>query len=604
MTTKLELPERTPAGRDEAFTSLRGTRRWLEELEGGSDRETVARFIEGLKHVNRLELRPDHRLKVAELLRPTARRLIGRFDQRISTQRLPLDDASRRNFQALLTLLREQALAYDIAVDALAAARRPARSKLALVIERALGCRGETMLRCAQVHAPLPQVFWHDSHSLYRLAESCDCAERRVRDDELVVAPRHRQSPLDMYRRLLLFGIAPTDGLRRSQAERLYRRLETWCRLADMKTVTAVSADEAQWFHVDLAAPDPPQPGVPAGGNTADTRMLDITSVLTEVQRLLPDAPSENDVPGAAEVDAAALSRLIDGWSGRVQRRGERAVRSEPADIETSLKRIRERLLADAAPPEIGTTYDRSRPLGTVSSLALQTIERPDHEWQGERKQAAADRARDLPGTWGAREEKQAVAAAPSKATPENQRNWALVDTSDGGFRLRWEGGTSSPATVGELVALHQELPATGNVPEGEEAPLRERWSLGVIRRIRMIDDSRFDAGVETLGRHPAPAVVRREPANPHRKRDRKSEPVEPALVLPAVRSREIPATVLVPAHLFREGEILELDVQDRVLRVRLGTARESSSAFTRFELTTAPTRGRSAASRRGKRPG
>lgn len=603
MTTKLELPERRPAVRDEAFASLRGTRRWLEELEGGSDRETAARFMEGLKHVNRLELRPGHRLNIAELLRPTARRLIDRFVQRISTQRLPLDDASRRNFQVLLMLLREQGLAYDIVVDALAGARRPPRSKLALAIERSLGCRGETMLRCAQVHAPLPQVFWHDSHFLYRLAESCDCAERRVRDDELVVAPRRRQSPLDMYKRLLLFGIAPIDGLRRSQAERLYQRLETWCRLADMKTATAVSADKAQWFHVDLAAPEPPQPGLPAGTNTADTRMLDITSVLTEAQRLLPDAPSENDVPGTAEVDAAALSRLIDGWSGRVERRGERAIRSEPADIETSLKRIRERLLADAALPEIGTTYDRSRPLGSVSSLALQTIERPDHEWQGERKQTSA-RAHDLPGAWGAREEKQAVAAAPSKATPEHQRNWALVDTSDGGFRLRWEGGTSSPAAVGELVALRQELPATEDVPKGEEAPLRERWSLGVIRRIRMIDDSRFDAGVETLGRHPAPAVVRREPANPHRKRDRKSEPVEPALMLPAVRSREIPATVLVPAHLFREGEILELDVQDRVLRVRLGTARESSSAFTRFELTTAPTRGRSAASRRGNRPG
>lgn len=601
MAMKLELPERAPAERGETFASLRGARRWLEELEGGSDRETVARFIEGLKHVNRLDLRPDHRLKVAELLRPTARRLMERFDQRISTQRLPLDDASRRNFQALLMLLREQALAYDTVVDALAGARRPPRSKLALVIERALGCRGETMLRCAQVHAPLPQVFWRDSHLLYRLAESCGCAKRRVRNDELIVAPRRRQSPLDMYKRLLLFGIAPTDGLRRGQAERLYRRLETWSRLVALSD-TGSTGGAARLFHVDLAAAEHPQPGLPPGGDSAGTRILDITAVLTEAQRQLPAAPSENAVPGPAEVDASALGRLIESWSGRVERREERAARSEPADVETSLKRIRERLLDDTALPETGTTYDRSRPLGSVSSLALQTIERPDHEWQGERKQTSA-RARDLPGTWGAREEKQAVAAAPSRATPENRRNWALVDTSEGGFRLRWEGGTSSPAAVGELVALHQELPATEDSREGEDAPLRERWSLGVIRRIHMIDDSRFDAGVEILGRHPATAVVRREPANPHRKRDRKSEPVEPALVLPAVRSREIPATVLVPAHLFREGEVLELDVHDRMLRVRLGPARESSSAFTRFELTAAPARGRSAAGRTDNKP-
>lgn len=597
MGMKLELPERAPAERGETFASLRGARRWLEELERGSDRETAARFIEGLKHVNRLDLRPGRRLKIAELLRPAARRLIDRFVQRISAQRLPLDDASRRNFQALLMLLREQALACDIVAEELARARRPRRGKLALTIERALACRGETMLRCAQVHAPLPQVFWHDSHVLYRLAESCGCAERRVRDDELVVAPQRRQSPLDMYKRLLLFGTAPSDGLRRGQAERLFRRLETWCRLAVLLSATGPEGGNGRVFHVNLAAAEPPQPGPPPEDAVADARILQIAPVLAEARRLQPTAPSENAVPGPAEVDATALSRLIDHWSGAAERRGTRTAQMEPADVEASLKRIRERLLADAAPPEEQAAPDRSRPLGSIATLALQTIERPDHEWEGERKRTSG-RAHDLPGAWGAREEKRAVAAAPSRTTPEVQRNWALIDTSAGGFGLRWDGGTSSPATVGELVALRQELPGAEAGPEEGDAPLRDRWSLGVIRRIRMIDDNRFDAGVEVLGRHPAPAVVRREPANPHRKRDRKSEPAEPALVLPAEHGRRMPATVLVPAHLFREGEVLELDVHGRVLRIRLGAARESSSAFTRFEVAAAPARGRSAAGR------
>lgn len=598
MWMELELPPRTPAGHGETFSSGRHVRRWLDELERGSDRETAARFIEGLKHFNRVELRLARRLKSAEQLRPAARRQIERFVQRISTQRLPLDDASMRNFQALLLLLREMALAWDIVADSLGRARRAPRGKLALAVERALSYRGETMLRCVQVHAPLPQVFWHDCHALYRLTEAWGCAERKVRNDELSTAPRQRQSPLDMYKRLLLFGISPTDGLRRGQAERLFRRLEAWCRLAVLSDMATASGDGAQLFHVDLATPEPPQPGLLLGESTAGTRVLDITSVLTEARRLLPEAPSENDVPGPAEVDAAALARLIDGWSGRVERRGERAARSEPADVETSLKRIRERLLADAAPAAAEVTRDRSRPLGNIANLALQTIERPAHEWQKGRQKQAAGRARDLPGAWGAREEKQAVVAAPSSATPETRRNWSLVDASSGGFRLRWEGGTSSPGAVGELVALRQELPARDGGQAGEDAPMQERWSLGVIRRIRMIDNSRFDAGVEILGRHPAPAAVRREPANPHRKRNRDSEPVEPALMLPAIHGRGIPATVLVPAHLFREGEVLELDAHDRMLRIRLGPARESSAAFTRFELSAAPPRGRSASGR------
>lgn len=584
MWMELELPQREPPERGEPFTGARGIRGWLQEIEQLSDRDATVRFIEGLQRFNRLELAHKRRFKGLEQLRPSARHFIGRIVQRINTQKLPLDDLSYRNFHALLTLLRELALGYDIVADAIARQRRPSRRGLARAVERALACRGETMMRCAPVHAPLPQVFWHDAHVLYRLSEAHGCAKRRVANDELVVAPRKRQSPLDIYRRLLLFGVTPTEGLRRGQAERLYHRLEDWCRLAELSP-RVPKGERRTLFHVDLAAPDTPQPGAPQADPTESTRVLDASAVLAAAERLLPDAPSQNAVLGPDQVDGAALQRLIDSWSGRAERRGERAARSEPADVEASLRRIRERLIADAAPAEDETAQPRREPTGSASSLALQTIERPGQVWQG------GGQRRDLPGTWGEGEQSRATPAKPSRKTPEQARNWALVDASAGGFRLRWEGGSSSPAAVGELLALRQQLPTKG----AEGGTPRECWTLGVIRRIKMVDDRRFDAGVETLGRHPTPATVRHEPANPHRKRDRKSEPSEPALVLPPMRSRDVPPTVLVPAQMFREGDVLELDLRERMLRVRLGPARESSSAFSRFELTAAPTRGRRA---------
>lgn len=587
MWMELELPKREPPESGEPFTSARGIRGWLQETEQLADRDATVRFIEGLQRFNRRDLPPRQRLKGMELLRPTGRHFIGRIIQRINTQKLPLDDLSYRNFHALLTLLRELALGYDIVAAAVAGERRVSRRMLAQSVERALFYRGETMLRCAPVHAPLPQVFWHDAHVLYRLAEAHDCAQRRVPNDELVVAPRKRQSPLDMYRRLLLFGVTPTEGLRRGQAERLYHRLEAWSRLAELST-RVPKGEGRTLFHVDLAAPETPQPGLPQTEPGESIRVLDVSAVLAEAERLLPDAPSQNAVLGPDQVDGGALQRLIDSWSGRAERRGERESRSEPADVEASLQRIRERLINDSAPAGSGSMHRHELNI-SASNLALQTIERPGQVWQSEGGQR-----QDVPGTWGEGEQARAAPAKPSEKTPEQARNWALIDASAGGFRLRWEGGSSSPAAVGELLAVRQQLPAA----DAEGGTPRECWTLGVIRRIRMIDDRRFDAGVETLGRHPAPALARHEPANPHRKRDRKREPSEPALMLPPMRSRDIPPTLLVPAHLFREGDVLEVDLRERVLRVRLGPARESSSAFSRFELTAAPVRGRRSGSR------
>lgn len=591
---ELHLPEQAPPARGDKFKSARRTRRWLEDLQAGPDREIAARFIEGLQHFNRIGMRTGRRLKTAEQLRPTARHLVGRFVQRISTQSLPLDETSRRNFQSLLSMLRELSLAYDIVAQTLGSARRPSRRRLTLAIERALWYRGETMLRSAPVHAPLPQNFWHDANTLYGLAESHRCARRRVRNDELVTARRRRQSPAEMYTRLLLFGLAPTDGLRRGQADRLYRRMETWCRLARFP---AVKTDDASVvYHVDLEQPHGPRPGRPdeagsfeLGGDSV--RLLDLGPVLAAAQKALPQAPPEDAVLEGDQVDAAALQRLIDSWSGRGQRASERKARSEPADVETTLGRIQKRLIADTAIAEPETGYDRSRPLGNIATLALQTIDQSDHEWQRSGKRRV--KTRDMPGAWSDSQETRAVPVAPSHATPETARGWSLVDTSRTGFRLRWDGSGSSPANVGELVALHEQLQGT----EDPEKP-RERWVVGVIRRVRMIDDARFDAGVETLGQYPAPAVVRREPANPHRKRDRGNEPSEPALMLPALKRLEIPATLVVPAHMFHEGETLELDMHERVLRIELGPVRHSSAAFTRFDMAPAPPRGKRSTAR------
>jgi hypothetical protein len=55
---------------------------------------------------------------------------------------------------------------------------------------------------------------------------------------------------------------------------------------------------------------------------------------------------------------------------------------------------------------------------------------------------------------------------------------------------------------------------------------------------------------------------------------------------------------------MFRQGEILELDLPERMLRIRLAAIRENTGSFSQYELETAPSRGRSAQKRPGETAG
>lgn len=578
MSMELVLPPREQAERDETFASARRVQSWLQEVEQAGGRETTRRFIEGLRRFNRIELRLGPRLKIAETLRPMTRHVIDRLTQRISTRKLPLDDASQGNFRDLLTLLRERGLGYDIVVSELSAQSRPSRRKLALAAERALYYRGEVMLRSAPIHSPLPQNFWHDSNTLYRSAELHGCAGRQVRNDELI-ADKRRHSVADMYKRLLLFALAPTDGLRRGQAERLFQRTESWCRATEI-TDTPPRELTNTLYRVDLSRPEGPAPAGSDADASDELRWVEFGHVLAEAREALPGAPSEDAVLQPGQLDYGTLRRLIDHWSVHSGRASERVERGNVADVEISLVDIQARLKAETDPPESKPSSLPERPLGSVSALALQTVEAADHPWGSESQANEPERDADSPAG-------RKRAGSTSASGPKRDSSWILVEAGGGGFRLRWASGSSSSAVVGDLVGLREE----GSKDDGGDT----QWTVGTIRRIRMGEQGHFDAGVQILGRNPLAATVRREPANPHRKRNREAEPVEPALMLPADHERKTPATVLVPANTFEGGEVVELDLPGRMVRARLAPARDSSATFARFRLEKPPERGRHA---------
>ena len=591
---ELDLPPREQPARGGFPVTPRGLRKWLTELGSHEVREATRRFSEGLRTLNRLEIPARRRLHLMELMRPTTREILEHLARRIQAQALPLPDRSRRVFELHLDLLREVALGYEIVlVTDARRATRWRRRPLALAAERALALHGEIMLRSAQVYAPLHELFWRHVLGIHGRAEEAGVADRPVEDDALETLPQRRQSPGHMFRRLLLFAIAHTEGLQKGEAERIYRVLESWAGDSRLRDGDDATTDpDGTRFGIDLARPRAPtQWRLMGAGGGPSVRVLDAAPAAAAAEAMLARMPANHGRIGDSDhVGPVALQRLIDSWRQRGIRRTERAPRTESVEVEVTLPQIHGRLraalrTADGA-DESGENEDPGAPrlaLQTIDDVGADAGERylthPGHGLMNDVASAWDDvgRGRPMaPGYWAARDEAQRQ-ATETPARPD-QPAWVLGDISGTGFRLRWEGSGSSRATVGELVALR--------LPEADA-----RWRVGIVRWMQFIDDTRFELGCHTLAMRTRVASVRREPANRNRRRRREQEHAEPALLLPGTRARGEPAWIIVPAHMFRAGEVVELDVDERTLRIRLVRESEESGAFAHFQVAPAPRR-------------
>ncbi|MDZ7748205.1 MAG: hypothetical protein U5K43_04615 [Halofilum sp. (in: g-proteobacteria)] len=295
MQMELDLPPRDPPSRSGFAATRGGIRRWLKELGRLEVREATRRFTEGVRTLNRTEIPARTRVRIMERLRPMGREVLDHLAGRVHAQSLPLPERTRRVFELNLDLLRELALGYEIVLAAETGGSSPgAARRIALAAERALAARGEMMLRAAQVYAPLHEAFWRQTHAVYALAEAAGAADRPVPDAELVQGGRRRQSVRTMYKRLLLFAVAQTDGLRKADSERIYRALEDWAALASLHAADQAEAagdDGDCRFAVDLAATAAPLAWRLFAHAPAPTvRVLELARVLATVEDLLERA--------------------------------------------------------------------------------------------------------------------------------------------------------------------------------------------------------------------------------------------------------------------------------------------------------------------------
>ena len=152
--------------------------------------------------------------------------------------------------------------------------------------------------------------------------------------------------------------------------------------------------------------------------------------------------------------------------------------------------------------------------------------------------------------------------AAPAAV---NASRWTLNNDSASGLALSSMPDTPLNLKVGDALALRT----------GESA----RWSLAVIRWLKMPDARRVELGVERL----APAI---EPVWVRPLKGRRKASSEPGLFVPGIPALGQAARLLLPSHLYQAGMEAEVRHRHRQEQVALGRRAEFSASFDLISFT------------------
>jgi hypothetical protein len=187
---------------------------------------------------------------------------------------------------------------------------------------------------------------------------------------------------------------------------------------------------------------------------------------------------------------------------------------------------------------------------------------RPDGRWINLLRGVAgihtylAGVAQQGPGTAAGRPARSAVEMAPCR----------VLDASDSGMKLAWEGDGAGDACVGDLLGIL------------EEQQGRTSLQLGMIRSIRVYREGGLEAGIQLLPGGLG-AVSCHVP-------EQSAQVAVRALFMPASETEQIAATLVAAKGLYAEGLQLLIDVGGREVRARAGRRVLDSPVFDRFEFS------------------
>lgn len=482
---------------------------WLTNLPLMDVVETVRLVTGALDALNEQKLDAEQRFQFLEAYRATAQRLFVTVDP-LHLRQLALSKSQRKDaIDGIERLFTSITGGYKLIVTEVYEAGVGGKPDplLGPAINRALEQLGFSLLDSYRFYREIQPQLVAESHQLYRLARHNGLLGSHV-EDRGETGPS--ASIAALYHTSMLLSLTDPFRLAEGEAGLLFDVLMQHAESCRIIPGSDWSGSGEGFFLIDLDSDVLPVScvGLRLPVRAREPYLLDATVALAAVRARLAKTPAKVRMQSP---EAMVLRRLLPETVGAEQRREQR------------------------------------RPDGRWINL-LRGVE-DIHAY-------LADASKKGTATSAGRDEQPAVGTAACR----------VLDASDSGMKLAWEGGGAGDASVGDLLGIL------------EEQQGRASLQLGMIRSIRVYREGGMEAGIQLLpgGLGAVSCYAPEQPA----------EVAVRALFMPANEAEQIAATLVVAKGFYAEARQILIDVGGREVRARAGRRVLDSPVFDRFEFS------------------
>jgi hypothetical protein len=443
MLLDLSLPTRSSAPSKDLEIRPKQVKAWIDALPLAQTFDSVRKLTEHLSALNRAKMDIDERLQILEIHRPVADLLLEELDGIYSKASQPMGQRGRDALGFARTLASELGIGYKVVLVEKAAKRLAfgVKKQLPALTLRVMQALAAGMRASYKAYAPVPQGVWKEFHHLYLYAEEEGIvAEAGDAEAGTTIAALYCES--------LLLSLTDPYRLPPGEIDKIVghiRALRAPVTLSQRRPGTPGGGH----FIVPCDTDKPPKPALSANDDTGgpNWRLLD-TNPIVERLRARKQAFESGNVSATMSKAMgpevlALVTRLITLWG-------------DPP------KRVFRR---DAVDGSVAICFGVKNIAHFVAHDAL-----ADHEAeaQGLRKGLTM----------------------PLRALPEDEtgrpipiHEWAIINHSEGGIKVRRTAGVTQALAVGEVV--------------GVKAAANSSWRIGVARWITVADDGTMEFGVQ-----------------------------------------------------------------------------------------------------------
>ena len=558
---RISVPKPELAQLSFAIGTPDGMADWAAQLPMANTGECAQQLAMAASEVARLATDGPNRLGMLEELRSPLHYICTRLDREAITNPNHGDRIGQaaQQLQSRLTT-GYKAVVRDL-LPLLQKQRGYMKNEMPTAIHRALSDTSRTLLRTFQLYVSPPKDLWRELNQLYYLAEQLKLHTVKVDDEE-----NHSGDAIDIadaYLRPVMLSLSKPNQLRYENLTKIFNALELWC-----PRINVEDMQDDTLFAVDLGGDDGPTYANMLG-RAQKPRGIRTSVLVYEIEAYLKEIDSKIPIPDY--IDEHLLTHLASSW-GKMTQRSFKRLRAEGelkvcvglssahyfvsggVDFKTQVGNNNTMLQREINPfgdraLEVNAAGNTQRNPGDVWEDAFDLRVRiPENPNIGD-PEAILDRHRS------------------SKKNPEPDRNkfrffdTQAIDTSPGGYCIRWNGSIPTNLRTGELISLRD---ATD-----------PRWCVAVIRWIRQDDETTM--GIELLAPRAIPVASR-----VIQKRGGPTDYAR-ALLLPELKPINQPATLITPAVPFAPEQKIHLQRQGIQTTAQLMQCVLSTESFKQF---------------------